>query len=53
MKVYVVVCCDRGVTALNGAFINKTEAEKLKQYLTNNGRKVAWIEPLTVIDSED
>lgn len=52
MTVYIVMSYSKNLTALHGAFLNKEEAEKQKQYLNQNGNN-AWIEPLTVIDYDD
>lgn len=52
MIVYIVMSYKNNLTALHGAFLNKSEAEKQKQYLNNNGSN-SWIEPLTIIDYDN
>ena len=51
MYVYIVMSHNDGITALNGAFMNKSEAEKMKAYFSRTKpEQQTWIEPMTVVD---
>ena len=51
MKVYIVMSHYDGITGLHGAFVHKSEAEKMKEYMSQaRPEETMWIEPLTVID---